>query len=139
MRRTLLAGLIFLAGCQGVVGPARRTCLPDAVAEPRASLPAPLPDNVTPVPYSQLLTRARTQATRATEALFVDNFADVEEAARGLEQTAKYLVKAEDVPAKHKDTLATMAGDLGKLAKELREAASSKDAEKANEILGRIN
>ena len=77
MRKVFILGGLFLtlASCQ--------------VAEPRASLPAPLPDNVTPVPYSQLLTRARTQATRATEALFVDNFADVEEAARGLEQTAK--------------------------------------------------
>jgi hypothetical protein len=127
MRKVFILGglLLTLASCQ--------------VAEPRASLPAPLPDNVTPVPYSQLLTRARTLATRATEALFVDNFADVEEAARGLEQTAKYLVKSEDVPAKHKDTLATMAGDLGKLAKDLRESASSKNAEKANEILGKIN
>lgn len=109
------------------------------VAEPRATLPPPLPEKVTAVPYNQLLTRARSQATRATEALFVDNFADVEEAARGLEQTAQYLVKAEDVPAKHKDTLATVSGDLGKLAKELRENASAKNAEKANAVLAKIN
>jgi hypothetical protein len=38
MRRTLLAGLIFLAGCQGVVGPARRTFLPDAVDDPRYTI-----------------------------------------------------------------------------------------------------
>ena len=126
MRKLLVLGglLLTLTSCQ--------------VAEPRPAL-TPLPDKVTPLPYSQLLTRARTQATRATEALFVDNFADVEEAARGLEQTAQYLVKADDVPAKHKDTLATLSADLGKLAKELRESASSKNADKANEILGKIN
>jgi hypothetical protein len=127
MRKLMIVGglCLTLASCQ--------------VAEPRASLPPPLPEKVTPVPYSQLLTRARTQATRATEALFVDNFVDVEEAARGLEQTAQYLVKADDVPAKHKDTLAMLSADLGKLAKELRESASSKNAEKANEVLGKIN
>jgi hypothetical protein len=127
MRKCFVLGglLLTLASCQ--------------IAEPRASLPPPLPDNVIAVPYGQLLTRARAQATRATEALFVDNFADVEEAARGLEQTAKYLVKAEDVPAKHKDTLVTLAGDLGRLAKDLRESASAKNAEKANEVLGKIN
>jgi Skp family chaperone for outer membrane proteins len=127
MRKLLVLGGLFLtlASCQ--------------VAEPRASLPPLLPDKVTAVPYGQLLTRARSQASRATEALYTDNFADVEEAARGLEQTAQYLVKAEDVPGKHKDTLTAMSGDLAKLAKELRETASAKNAEKGNEVLAKIN
>lgn len=126
MRKVVvLAGLsLGLASCQ--------------VAEPRASL-TPLPEKVTPQPYAQMVARARALATRATEASFVDSFADVEASARGLEQTAEYLLKAEDVPAKNKDTLATMAGDLGKLAKDLREAAAAKDADKTNEILGRVN
>jgi hypothetical protein len=127
MRKLLVLGglCLTLASCQ--------------VAEPRSALPPPLPDKVTAVPYSQLLTRARSQASRATEALYTDNFADVEEAARGLEQTAQYLVKAEDVPAKHKDTLAMMSTDLGKLAKELRESASAKSADKTNGVLAKIN
>lgn len=121
----VIALFLALASCQ--------------MAEPRAALPAPLPDKVTALPYNQLLSRSRSLATRATEALYVDNFADVEEAARGLEQTAQYLVKAEDVPGKHKDTLTTLSGDLGKLAKELRENASSKNAEKSNASLAKIN
>src|SRR5262245_45294162 len=125
MRKLLMVGGLFLAlaSCQ--------------TAEPRSALPPPLPDKVTSVPYGQLLTR--TQAARATESLYTDNFADVEEAARGLEQTAQYLVKAEDVPAKHRDTLALMSTDLGKLARDLRESASAKNAEKTNEVLARIN
>ena len=38
MRRTLLAGLIFLAGCQSVVGPAKRTALQDSVDDPRYTI-----------------------------------------------------------------------------------------------------
>ena len=38
MRRTLLIGLICLAGCQTVVGPARRARLPDEAADPQYSI-----------------------------------------------------------------------------------------------------
>jgi hypothetical protein len=109
------------------------------MAEPRSALPPPLPDKVTALPYGQLLQRARNQAARANEAFYVDNWADVEEAARGLEQTAQYLIKAEDVPSKHKDTLATASADLGKLARALIEAAKVKDSKKTNTLMARIN
>jgi hypothetical protein len=109
------------------------------VAEPRTTLPPPLPDRVTALPYGQLLQRARTQAARANEAFYVDNWTDVEESARGLEQTATYLLKAEDVPAKHKDTLATASTDLGKLARGLGAAAKIKDSKKTNALLAQIN
>ena len=39
MRRTLLVGLIFLAGCQGVVGPARRAIQNETVDDPRYTIP----------------------------------------------------------------------------------------------------
>jgi hypothetical protein len=98
-----------------------------------------VPDKVTPLPYSQLLTRARTLVARANEAYYVDHWVDIEDAARGLEQTAHYLAKAEDVPAKHKDTLATVSADLGKLSKSLLDSASVKDVKKINEVLGKLN
>jgi len=104
----------------------------------RATLPPPLPDKVTALPYGQLLERARSQTARANEAFFIDNWQGVEEAARGLEQTAQYLAKAEDVPSKHKDTLVTQAGDLGKLAKALRESAAVKDEKKINEVFPKL-
>src|SRR5215468_1114982 len=105
MKRTLLIGLVVLSSlsCQ-------------APGE-RAAMPPMLPDKVTPLPYAQLLQRSRVLVSRANDAFYVDNWAGLEEAAQGLEQTAQYLTKAEDVPAKHKDTLKTTSADLGKLAK----------------------
>ncbi len=126
MRRLLLCALLLTTA----------SCV---VAEPRPALPPPLPDKVTSLPYGQLLTRARALASRANEAFFVDNWTDVEEAARGLEQTAQYLSKAEDVPAKHKDTLAGDSADLGKLAKALGDSARLKDGKKTNTIMAQIN
>lgn len=38
MRRVLLLGLLGLAGCHTVVGPARRARLPDDVTDPRLSI-----------------------------------------------------------------------------------------------------
>jgi hypothetical protein len=38
MHRLLLAGLVFLAGCQGVVGPVRRTCITEPVDDPRLTI-----------------------------------------------------------------------------------------------------
>lgn len=129
MRRTLpmAALLLTLAACQS--GP----------ETPRTTLPPMLPEKVTPQPYSHLLERARAQAKKATEAFYVDNWGDLDEAARGLEQTAQYMTKAEDVPSKHKDTLATASGDLGKLASSLRKAATEKDVKKTTDLLTKVH
>lgn len=126
MKRMMIwvAILAALASCQS--GPDQRTPLP------------PLPEKISPMPYARLLERARSLSKQATEAFYVDNWGDLEEAARGLEQTAQYLIKAEDVPGKHRDTLSTMSADLGKLSKELREAAVAKDVKKTTDILTKI-
>jgi len=99
---------------------------------------APLPDKVTAMPYGRLLERARGLATQASESYYVDNWVGLEEAAKGLEQTAQYMSKAEDVPVKHRDTLATASADLGKLASSLRAAAQAKDQKKINTVLTNI-
>lgn len=126
MRMLLCASLVaLLTSCQS--GPEQRS----------TPLP-PLPEKVQPMPYGRLLERARATAKSATEAFYVDNWADLEEAARGLEQLAQYLVKAEDVPIKHRDTIVTTSADLGKLAKNLREAATAKDVKKTTDILTKI-
>src|SRR5262245_31070693 len=125
MRRVLMLGALSLsvAACQATN---ERTPLP------------PLPEKVSAVPYAELLTRARLQASQANEAFFVDRWTDLEEAARGLEQTARYLAKADDVPVKHRDTLAVASRDLGKDATALREAAAARDEKRANVALTRI-
>jgi hypothetical protein len=126
MLRVLLPGCVavVLCGCQ--------------LPADRASL-RPLPDEVQPVPYAELLTRARVQASVATEAFYVNRWNDLEEAAHGLEVTARYLPKAEDVPALNKDSLVVVSGDLGKEAINLREAAKAQDVKKTNEILRVVN
>jgi len=104
----------------------------------RSALP-PLPEKVTSLPYAELLTRARLQASQANDSFYVDRWNELEDAARGLEQTARYLAKADDVPAKHKDTLPVTATDLGKESAALREAAGGRDVKKTTDILQRIN
>jgi hypothetical protein len=99
----------------------------------------PLPEKLTALPYAELLTRARTQANLANDAFYVDRWGDLEDSAKGLEQTAKFLAKADDVPSKHKDSLAVSSADLGKEAAALREAAATKDVKKATTSLQRIH
>src|SRR5262249_35887225 len=70
---------------------------------------------------------------------YVNKWADLDDAARGLEQTARFFTKATDVPPKLKDILPVAAGDLGKEAGKLREAAKAQDPKLANESLQRIN
>jgi hypothetical protein len=99
----------------------------------------PLPENGPPQPFIQLVGRARTQASVANEAFYVNNWVDLEEAAKGLEQTARALTKASDIPAGHKDKLPLEAGDLGQDAVVLRDAAKAKEVKQANEALQRIH
>jgi hypothetical protein len=99
----------------------------------------PLPDDGPPQPYTDLVNRARAQATAANEAFYINNWPDLEDAAKGLEVTARFLGKAADIPAKHKDSLPTEAGELSKEALQLREAAKARDARQTTETLQRIN
>ena len=125
MMRTLCLGFLVMviAGC---------TPAPERVP------PKLLPDNSPPLSYADLFTRARQQATAATDAFYVNGWSELEEDARGLEQTAGFLTKAIDVPARHKDTLAVMAKDLGTEAANLREAAKAaatlREGAKAQEV-----
>jgi hypothetical protein len=98
-----------------------------------------LPEDRPPLPYAELLTRARIQATIATEAFYVDKWNDVDDSAQGLAQTARFLAKAQDVPPKQKETLPQMSKDLSEEATKLSAAAKDKDAKKVNESLTRIN
>jgi len=123
MKRVCCLLIVFASGC---VTPAERTPL------------RLLPDDSPPLPYAELLTRARAQATAAIDASYINNWSELEDAARGLEQTAKFLPKAVELPAKQKDTVPVIAGDLGKEAGVLREAARAKDQDKTDASLLRI-
>jgi hypothetical protein len=128
MKRTLwLTGSLLLAltACQ----------LP-----PEQGVPLrPLPEDGPPLPYAELLTRARYQERVAVDAYYADHWAELEDSARGLQQTARYLAKAQDVPPNHKDTLPVMSGDLAKEADKLLEAAKAKDTKAVDAAMTRVH
>jgi hypothetical protein len=124
MKRALCLLAVCLAGC---VAPGERTPL------------KLLPEDSPPLPYAELLTRARAQANAAIDASYVNSWTELEDAARGLEQTAKFLPRATEVPAKQKDALPVIAGDLGKEAVELRDAARAQDGDKTIDSLKQIH
>jgi len=125
MKRTLLIASLFLilTGCQ----------------MPADRLPPPLPeDGKLTLPYAELLTRARAQARVANEVFYTDKWADLEDAARGLEQTARFLPKADDIPATHKALVPKVAKELGADAKKLYQAALDKNPKEGTAIMTRI-
>jgi hypothetical protein len=126
MKRVLMAGclVLFLGSCQ---------VPPERVPLQR------LPENGPPLPYAELLTRARGQATVATEAFYVNHWTEMEDAARALEQTARFLARAEDVPANRKEQLPAASSDLSKEAMKLQQAATSQNVEAATTALQRIH
>jgi len=123
VRRTLLMSLILFSGCKAVE---------------RASV-SPLPDDAGPMPFSELVARARLQATAANEAFYVDNWPLLEDAARGIEQTARFLKKAQNVPATRQADLESRSATLGREAEQLRLAAQKHEVAQINAILQRIH
>jgi hypothetical protein len=118
------ASLVILAGCQ----------------VPPEPLPVqPVPDNGKVLEYTEVVNRARLQATAANEAFYVDKWKELEDAAGALELTAGYLAKASKVPDKQREKLASNATDLSKQATELREAAKAQDVKRVNDLLQRIH
>lgn len=115
------------------------TCLSSCQLPPERVPPPMLPENSPPVSYAELLTRARQQATAATEAFYVNQWTVLEDAAKGLEQTARFLGKATEVPPNHKAVLPTEADDLAREAAKLRGAAVAKEVKQTNDILQHIN
>ena len=125
MKRLLLPGfvLVLLASC--------------TVPPERIPL-QPLPENGPPLPYAELITRARSQATVATEAFYLNRWNDLQDSAKSIEQTARFMAKAYEVPPRVKDTLVVQSGDLAKDANKLKEAAAAQNVKDATDALQRI-
>jgi hypothetical protein len=119
------------------------TCLFVALAgcalPPERQAVRPLPADAPPQSYPDLVRRAREQVSFATEALCVDRWDDVSSSAEGLQNTAKFLTKATDVPPTHRDRLAVYASDLAKEADGLQDAAKKKNVKLTNDVLQRLN
>jgi hypothetical protein len=123
--RVLGLGLLLVAiGCQA---PAQRPAV------------APLPEDSSPQPFAELITRARQQAMTALEAYYVDRWPEVEEAARGLEQTARFLRRSTGVPPTRQGDLSLKSDTLAEAAKQLRDAARLRAGDQVNSVLQRIN
>jgi hypothetical protein len=122
--------LALLAGAFLVAGAGSGCCLKEKEAL------RPLPEEGT-FAFEDLLARVRVQATTAVEAFYIDDWTELEEVAKALEQSARFLPQTTQQPAALKD--------LGKSAKQLRheaaqlgEAARAKNVEAANTALQRM-
>lgn len=125
MTRILLSGtFLLMLGC---AMPAERVQL------------QPLPETGQVLPYAELLTRVRAQASRANEAFFLDRWDDLEDMAKGIEQTSRFLAKAEEVPERNRKNLKEVTDDLGLIAKKLRGASAARNVKDTTESLQKIN
>jgi len=116
MKNTLFAHFVLLAlltpGCQ-------------SVSEKAASI-QPLAENTPVPPYQDLLSRARNQSSVATESFFINNWAELEDAAKGLEQTSRLMSKSADMPENKKESILAVSSDLNREASKLKEACKTK-------------
>lgn len=126
--RTLrgIALCVVLANLIGCVSSAERVDVP------------PTPINVQEMTYRDVLTRARLQATAATEAFYLDNWQSLQSTAGSLEETAKQIPQAQNVPADKKEQIDKDAARLASLARELGQAAQKQDIETSNDRLQQI-
>jgi hypothetical protein len=92
-----------------------------------------------PVPeYADIYLRARSQATIALEAFYGDQWKELAEAARALEQSAAFLPMSTAIPADRAPLVKKTADKLLIESKALGEAASAKNVTAANETMQRI-
>ncbi len=125
MTRILLSGtLLLMLGC--------------AMPPERVPLRA-LPENGQVLPYAELLTRVRAQANKANEAFYLDRWDDLEDMAKGIEQTSRFLSKAEEVPERNRKTLKEVTDDLSQSAKKLRDASAAHNIKDTTDALQKIN
>ena len=109
-----------------------------AVPQEREAL-KPLSDKTTTVVYADLFSRARLQAAAALEAFYADNWLELEQTAQVLEQTARYLPKATELPAHLKKNIEQESESLRQQAMKLGDSARGKNVKSANENLQRIH
>jgi flagellar hook-basal body complex protein FliE len=99
----------------------------------------PLPETGQVLPYPELLTRVRAQARAANDAFYLDRWKDLEDMADGIDQSARFLSKATEVPEKNKKSLADVTDDLRKSAQKLKTAAATRQVEDTTKALQQIN
>ena len=86
-----------------------------------------------------MFNRARVQANAGVEAFYIDSWLELEQTAQVLEQSARYLPKSTDQPARLKASLEKEAEQLRQEAVRLGEAARTKNAKATNEAFQLIH
>ncbi len=113
-RVRVVAFMLLLSGCQ----------LPPEQAPLR-----PLPENE-PQTYQELYRRARRQAEVINAAFYDNQWVTMEDTAKGLQQTARYLAKATEIPPTLKDQAGRLV-ELQVVSEKLSRAAVAKDEKAA--------
>lgn len=123
LRILILIGVLLPLGC---VAPAERRDVP----------PAPAAAEL--LTFQQVLTRARLQATGATDAFYLDDWGTLQQAAQSLEQTAELMPRSEGIEEARRQELEPEAGKLASLARELSEAARNRNVADCTDRLQKI-
>src|SRR5947209_6240522 len=97
---------------------------------PEKAAVQPLPPDSGPLSYVDLVQRAMLQVGAAHEFFYRDAWVDVGQASVAMQETATLLgkLKADDVPARHRDSLTKDAKELSEAATALHDAGQAKDA-----------
>ena len=99
---------------------------------------APLPENGAQFSYGELLSRLHGQTNAAMDAFMVDAWVELDQAATGMTQTARFLAKTSDAPEHLKADMIAKCSNLQKDAVRLAEAAKDKNVDRATQALQRI-
>jgi hypothetical protein len=126
MSRRVLTGFVLAAalGCQ----------LP-----PEQDAYRPLREHGRRASYEELAARARRQADVATEAFYGNNWGDLQDVARALEQTARLLPDGLEPPEKKTDEVRKASGDLGRDAARAASAVRALDRLSGTEREKKVN
>lgn len=123
MRFASMIFVLALAGCQSI--------------QESQSL-VPLPENAPAQPYSELVTRARSQAQAATESFYLNKWQDLEEVSKVLSQTARFMDRATGIPAARLKQVSATAADISQECSTLSTLAKAKDEVGTQQCLQRI-
>src|SRR5262245_21712139 len=113
-----LLGAALLVGCETTEQGRAPANLP-------SNAPRAVVDDGQSAPYAELLSRARAQAMSVTEASYDNNWTAVVDGAGGLEQTAKLIRQAGDLPAEKKTAVEATLTTLAQQVQQLRTAATA--------------
>jgi hypothetical protein len=98
----------------------------------------PLPETTPAQPFSDLVTRARSQALAATECFYLNKWQDLEEIAKVMSQTARFMERATGIPAARQQQVLAIAAEIVQESSKLSTLAKSHDEPATQQCLQRI-